>query len=208
MRRPACLSSVTTWHGLNHVAACWVGAARSTVAAARWDRLTGSWHDTSPVDCRSSRRRGPQLAGGVSVEGVGRGGSTTAAFDWITRAPQVFYWGDMDADGLEILNRFRSAGVPATSILMDPDSYETWERFGTSLDRHGKPLGPRPARPVPHLTEAEHTLYHQLIAPTWARHRRIEQERIPLTVALEQVNRRGASRGENEPPEALTDSRR
>ncbi|MHA6800289.1 Wadjet anti-phage system protein JetD domain-containing protein [Bounagaea algeriensis] len=139
----------------------------------------------------------PELAGGVSVEGVGRGGSTTAAFDWITRAPQVFYWGDMDADGLEILNEFRSAGVPATSILMDPDSYEAWERFGTSFDRYGKPLGPRPARPVPHLTEAERTLYHQLIAPAWDRHRRIEQERVPLIMALEQVNRRGTSHGEN-----------
>ncbi|MEU6266230.1 Wadjet anti-phage system protein JetD domain-containing protein [Saccharopolyspora shandongensis] len=103
----------------------------------------------------------------------------------------------LHADGLEIPNGFRSAGVPATSILMDPDSYEAWEPFGTSFDRHGKPLGPRPARPVPHLTEAERTLYHQLIAPTWTRHRRIEQERIPLTVALEQVNRHGASRGEN-----------
>ncbi|WNV90358.1 Wadjet anti-phage system protein JetD domain-containing protein [Umezawaea sp. Da 62-37] len=135
----------------------------------------------------------PEVGGGVSVEGVGRGGGTTAAFDWITRAPKVIYWGDMDADGLEILDGFRAAGVPAMSILMDPDAYESWERFGTNLDRHGKPLEPRPARPVPYLTEPEHTLYHRLIAPTWIRHRRIEQERIPLIVALEEVDRCGGS---------------
>jgi hypothetical protein len=50
----------------------------------------------------------------------------------------------MDADGLEILDGFRAAGVPAMPILMDPDAYESWERFGTSLDQYGKPLGPRP----------------------------------------------------------------
>ncbi|WP_448642326.1 Wadjet anti-phage system protein JetD domain-containing protein [Geodermatophilus sp. URMC 63] len=38
-----------------------------------------------------------------------------------------------------------------------------------------------------HLTGAERTLYHQLIAPDWTRDRRVEQERIPLSVAHEQV---------------------
>lgn len=129
----------------------------------------------------------PPLAGGVSVEGVGKGGSTAASFDWIVSAPRVIYWGDMDADGLEILDGFRDAGVPATSILMDPATYDTWERFGTNVDKAGKPLGPRLARPVPHLTDDERALYVALIAPDLARHRRVEQERIPLTAALEAV---------------------
>jgi hypothetical protein len=131
----------------------------------------------------------PALAGGVSVEGVGRGGGTAAAFDWIVEARRIFYWGDMDADGLEILDGFRAAGVPATSLLMDPTAYLAWERFGTDVDKHGKPLGPRPARPVRNLTGPERALYHQLISPAWNRHRRIEQERIPLNEALEQVYR-------------------
>ena len=130
----------------------------------------------------------PPLPGGVSVEGVGRGGATVAAFDWITAAARVVYWGDMDADGLEILDGFRAAGVPAVSILMDPDAYGAWERFGTNVDQYGKPLGPRPAWPVPHLTDPERTLYGQLIAPDWRRHRRVKQERIPLDVALARVH--------------------
>jgi hypothetical protein len=132
----------------------------------------------------------PPLPGGVSIEGVGKGGATAAAFDWITGADRVVYWGDMDADGLEILDGFRAAGVPAVSILMDQGAYDAWERFGTNVDKNGKPLDPRPPRPVPHLTDTERTLYHQLIAPSWTRHRRIEQERIPLSVALEQVRYR------------------
>lgn len=70
---------------------------------------------------------------------------------------------------------------------MDPATYDAWERFGTNLDKNGKPLGPRPPRPAPHLTDAERTLYCQLISPDWTRHRRVEQERIPLSVALAQV---------------------
>ena len=70
---------------------------------------------------------------------------------------------------------------------MDPDAYAAWERFGTNVDQYGKPLGPRPARPVPNLPDAERTLYHQLIAPDWPRHRRVEQERIPLSAGFKQV---------------------
>ena len=125
----------------------------------------------------------PPVPGGISVEGVGSGGGTVAAFDWITGAPHVIYWGDMDADGLEILDGFRAAGVPAVSILMDLATYDTWERFGTNVDKSGRPLGPRPPRAVPHLTDVERCLYHQLISPDWARHRRVEQERIPLPLA-------------------------
>jgi hypothetical protein len=96
-------------------------------------------------------------------------------------------WGDMDADGLTNLDGFRAAGVPATSLLMDPATYDAWERLDTNVDKNGKPLGPRPPRPVPHLTAAERILCHELIAPGWARHSRVEQERIPLQVAVEQV---------------------
>jgi hypothetical protein len=41
---------------------------------------------------------------------------------------------------------------------------------------------------VPHLTLSEAGLYHQLISPAWVGHRRIEQERIPLTVALAEIH--------------------
>jgi len=61
----------------------------------------------------------PELAGGISVEGAGRGAAAIAALPWLLAAPHILYWGDMDADGLEILNEFRTAGVPAVSLFMD-----------------------------------------------------------------------------------------
>lgn len=131
----------------------------------------------------------PELPGAISVEGVGKGGGTAAAFRWLVNAPLVVYWGDMDADGLEILDGFRVAGVPARSILMDVDAYAEWERFGTDLDPKGRPLTGRDPRPVPYLTAGERALYERLIAPAWTGPRRVEQERIPLRVALGQVHR-------------------
>ena len=129
----------------------------------------------------------PAVPGGIAVEGVGRGGATAARFLWITEVQDVFYWGDMDADGLEILDGFRAAGIRARSVLMDPLAYETWERCGTNVDVRSRPLEARAPRPVPHLTASESELYNQLISPTWTRHRRIEQERIPLAVAVQEV---------------------
>lgn len=125
----------------------------------------------------------PSVPGGVAVEGVGRGGLTHAAFDWIRGAPVLVYWGDMDADGLEILNEFRAAGIDATSLLMDLAAYSEWERFGTNSDPQGRTLGPRAPRAVDHLTAAEAELYEALTSEGWTRFRRVEQERIPLPVA-------------------------
>lgn len=132
----------------------------------------------------------PELADAISVEGVGRGGATAAAFDWLRDAPHVVYWGDMDADGLEILDGYRAAfGRDVDSVLMDPESYREFEPFGTNLDKNNAPLTGRQARPVPHLRGDELALYEMLIDPLHTRHRRIEQERIPLHRALAEVKR-------------------
>ncbi len=131
----------------------------------------------------------PELHSGLSMEGVGRGGSTIAAVPWLAAPAHIVYWRDMDADGLEILNEFRAVGVPAVSLFMDLTAYTEWERYGTNVDSRGRPLQARPPRPVPHLTSAEVELYRCLIAEEWTRHRRVEQERIPLVVALAAVRR-------------------
>jgi hypothetical protein len=126
----------------------------------------------------------PAVNEGVCVEGGGFGGATPAAMPWLAKAPLLLYWGDIDAAGFEILDGFRAAGVPARSMLMDLATFERYERFGTSLDRRGNPLGPGTRRDLPHLDGAERTMYHALTDPAWKRYRRVEQERIPLADAL------------------------
>jgi len=126
----------------------------------------------------------PELPGGISVEGAGRGGETAASFPWLRDCPHLFYWGDMDAAGFEILNGFRDARLQVTSILMDAPTYDVYQRFGTATDAHGDPLPVPPRRPLPHLTAAERELYDRLTDPHWVGYRRIEQECIPLNHAL------------------------
>ncbi len=132
----------------------------------------------------------PELAGGISVEGVGRGGRTVAAFEWIRHAPTVVYWGDMDRDGYEILNGYRmDFERDLDSILMDSVTYEEFELFGTNHDQNGRDLVVGAPRVVDRLRADELAVYQRLLDPKHTGHRRIEQERIPLATALAEVER-------------------
>lgn len=62
----------------------------------------------------------PLIPGGIAIEGDGLSAAgTLSRFAWITDCPQVFYWGDIDSAGYEILHSLRTSGVTACSILMD-----------------------------------------------------------------------------------------
>ena len=132
----------------------------------------------------------PALAGGISVEGVGRGGRTLAAFEWIKHAPTVVYWGDMDRDGYEILEGYRTDfDRDLDSILMDMRAYEEFEPFGTDTDQNGRELAAGRARVADRLRPSERTVYELLVGAEHPRHRRVEQERIPLSRALADVKK-------------------
>lgn len=133
---------------------------------------------------RDTAQQFPTIDGGVALEGEGRGAGAVAGLPWIHDVEELWYWGDMDADGLEILQGFRAAGLPVRSLYMDLAAYERWERFGVDHDHHGAPLGPRVPREHGLLEPTERALYLALCAPAWDRHRRIEQERIPLADAV------------------------
>jgi hypothetical protein len=125
----------------------------------------------------------PPIQGGIAIEGEGRGASTIAGIDWVKATPHIFYWGDMDQDGLEILNEFRLAGLNALSLLMSVNDYNRYSRLGTNLDTAGNLIRLHPPRPVTELYAGERVLYELFsISPSVLR---IEQERIPLSVAHE-----------------------
>ncbi|MCB9441161.1 MAG: hypothetical protein H6523_13045 [Mycolicibacterium sp.] len=132
----------------------------------------------------------PTLAGGISVEGVGKGGKTLASFPWIRDAPLVVYWGDIDRDGFEILNGYRiDFGRDIDSILMDTATYDTYQEFGTDLDQHGKEITAGIPKAVERLRADEHAVYTRILDNRHSGHRRVEQERIPLDRAVEAVRR-------------------
>jgi len=129
----------------------------------------------------------PVTPGGIAVEGGGAGGSTAARFDWLVSAPLVVYWGDIDADGFEILDGYRRDGVPATSILMDIDAYRAYTEWGTFHYPNGREIPSRAPKPLPTLTESERAAYLVVCSPDSAHPPRIEQERIPLPAAHQAV---------------------
>ncbi|NEG69144.1 DUF3322 and DUF2220 domain-containing protein [Bifidobacterium choloepi] len=101
------------------------------------------------------------------------------------------YWGDLDADGFEILSKVRKAGVPCESFLMDEAAYRRFSRYGTNL-REGKKgtIQPREPLPTPGLNRSERDVYEALCTGTRAPGGepmpvlRLEQERIPLAEAI------------------------
>jgi hypothetical protein len=131
----------------------------------------------------------PKIRGGIAVLGNGDAVvNLIATVEPLMTAARVIYWGDIDAEGLRIVSRLRSRGHQLATILMDVPTYDTYERYGTRLDQHGKVIPPGDPTPPPHLTSAEAALHERLTDPVWAGHRRIEQERIPLAVAIAAVD--------------------
>ena len=126
------------------------------------------------------------VADAVSIEGDGYATAVVAKFGWVRDAEHVVYWGDMDAYGLKILDHLRSTGLTVSSLLMNVDAYRTYCRFGTDVDVKGRLLEPGgPA--LTRLTADEQELYEHLIAPDWTDFRRVEQERVPLSVARDEL---------------------
>ncbi len=125
----------------------------------------------------------PATAGGIAIEGGGAGGSTAARFDWLVNAPLIVYWGDIDADGFEILDGYRRDGVPAVSILMDNDTYCAYAAWGTFHYPDGREIPSRSPKVLSTLTGAEESTYLAVCSPAPGLPPRIEQERIPLSVA-------------------------
>ncbi len=131
----------------------------------------------------------PDVERGVAVMGDGFAGvQNVTPIDWIQCAKHVVYWGDMDAAGLEILSGYRERGLACESMLMDIPAFETYEKFGTRVDRKGNEIKPKEPLLLPCLRESERELYLRLVDSEWRGVRRIEQERIPLADALLMLN--------------------
>jgi hypothetical protein len=128
----------------------------------------------------------PTVPGGITIEGNGNAATGLLhRVPWLLDVPQIVYWGDLDAAGYEIVNRLRSNGIPVETMLMDLGTYTAYERFGAWTDDKGNPLRCEARQYLPYLTAAEREVYEALTDPSCIRVRRIEQERIPLSVALE-----------------------
>lgn len=98
-----------------------------------------------------------------------------ARVPWLGECP-IYYWGDLDAQGFQILSRLRSLYPHVSSLMMD------WETFSTFAHYCVKST-PCPIQQLPYLSSEEHGLFVHL-----AEHNlRLEQERIDHRYALRQL---------------------
>lgn len=83
------------------------------------------------VENKDTYQTMPPIAQGICIWGSGRAVSDAVPAVPALRDMRIVYWGDMDADGLEILSTLRESGIECDSILMDCDAYDRYHRFGT-----------------------------------------------------------------------------
>jgi hypothetical protein len=127
----------------------------------------------------------PMTADAIAIEGDGYAGPPAISqLNWVRDCSELRYWGDIDAEGFEIVNSYRAAGLPITTLLMDRGTYEKYKTFGSYYDHRGNRLAVRDRRDLPFLTEAEGQTYRAVTDPSSTEPPRLEQERIPLIDAV------------------------
>lgn len=95
--------------------------------------------------------------------------------DWI-KTKQFFYWGDLDAQGFQILNQFRTYFQNTVAVMMDEETLSSFKSAeGT----------PATNQNLQRLTENELKLYNHLRQGNI----RLEQEKINQTFAEERIKK-------------------
>jgi len=113
----------------------------------------------------------PEVKGGMVIFGAGYCFDVLAGANWLLGC-QIYYWGDIDTHGFNILNTVRKELPHIRSILMDEDTLLSHrELWGTEDTQHG-------AVDLHRLTENEHAVYTKLKSQVWGANVRLEQERI------------------------------
>ena len=136
------------------------------------------------VENKDTYRCFPQVERSICVFGSGFAGlSVVGELPWVRDADEVVYWGDLDADGFEILNAYRVAGIECRSILMDVPTLERFGRYGTNLEKDHKTRILRQRKELSLLSADERAAYELITDPAYTGNRRLEQERIPLAEA-------------------------
>ncbi len=108
----------------------------------------------------------PTLDNSLALFGSGYAIQSLKSVFWLSYCP-IFYWGDLDVDGFKILSQLRSYFPQTISIMMDIQTFETFQKFAVSVSS-------RVTGTLPYLTTEEQTLYAYLSLHG----KRLEQEHI------------------------------
>lgn len=110
----------------------------------------------------------------IAVFGGGFASTRLADLPWLSEC-EVVYWGDIDTYGFEILSRLRGHLPQVRSVLMDRDTL-------LSHRQHWSTETSPTRRPLDHLTDAEESLYQDLVSDVYGIGVRLEQERVRFSL--------------------------
>ncbi|MGH2498304.1 MAG: Wadjet anti-phage system protein JetD domain-containing protein [Ktedonobacteraceae bacterium] len=95
---------------------------------------------------------------------------------WLAQCP-ILYWGDLDAQGFQILSSLRSFFPHVVSVMMDEETLSAFSEFCVAST-------PCLIRQLPHLTDEEHALFLHLAENNL----RLEQEHISHAYAVRRLD--------------------
>ena len=117
----------------------------------------------------------PNLKGSMAIFGSGRAAALLAGMGWL-RGARIFYWGDVDAEGFEILDNMLSFFPAAEAFCMD---LETLDKYGDKATGGSGAV----VKQLSNLNHAQLQVYEHV-----ARHNlRIEQEIISMDWVRERL---------------------
>jgi hypothetical protein len=130
------------------------------------NQLTLEGHDCLITENLMNFLTLPNLKNSFAIFGSGYAVQGLKFTQWLSSC-QIFYWGDLDADGFKILSQLRSYFPQVISIMMDTKTFETFREFSVSVSEVN-------LENLQQLTSEEANLYNYLVLHS----KRLEQERI------------------------------
>ncbi|WP_111706560.1 Wadjet anti-phage system protein JetD domain-containing protein [Lutibacter citreus] len=122
----------------------------------------------------------PNQENTIAIFGKGFQVSNIKNIEWLNEV-EILYWGDLDAQGFEILSQVRGYFPKTQSILMDENTFDKF--FENDLGTISK------VSIELNLTEPELVIYNKLKENNW----RLEQEKIPLDYVNLEFNKKEAN---------------
>ena len=118
----------------------------------------------------------PDLSNSFAIWGMGFNVAILKDVEWLTHC-QIIYWGDLDAQGFQILSQLRSYFPQTISVMMDRETFDNFQEFSV-LGTVCKIAN------LSYLTPEEHDLFTDLSQQTI----RLEQEKIRKDFASCKLN--------------------
>jgi hypothetical protein len=108
----------------------------------------------------------PHMKDAMAIFGSGRAAALLACIPWL-KASQIFYWGDIDAEGFEILDNLLSVFPEASSFCMDFETLDAYLKEATTGSIAA-------VKNLPHLNDKERLAYQFVVQHNM----RLEQEQV------------------------------